>query len=101
MAANCRQMCHTYGARFAFIDERQTREPGLVAGEHCAHFIEKTAINLIHDFEMPRHQCAEKVSRPFLQRLWQQSVISVGEACARDRPSFVPSKSMFVHEQSH
>src|SRR5438067_686712 len=43
-------------ALYQHIDERESRQPGVVRREFFAYFIEKTAINLVHDFEMPREQ---------------------------------------------
>ena len=56
VTADAREMRHAHVARAGLIDERESRQPGVVRREFFAYFIEKTAINLVHDFEMPREQ---------------------------------------------
>ena len=92
---------HAHVARPAFIDEREPREPRVVAGKCGAHFVEEAAVDFEDDLEMPRQQRAEEIDRPFLQRLGQQRVIGVGEGRARHRPRFVPAERVLVHEQAH
>ena len=58
----------------------------VVAGVARADFVEKAAIDLEDDLQVPRQQRAEERERPLLQRFGQQRVIGVGAACLRDRP---------------
>ena len=69
-------------------ESRATRD--VVAWKGGAYFIEETAIDLENDFEMPGEQRAEKIDRPLLQRLREQSVIRIGEGRARNRPCLIP-----------
>ena len=96
-----REIRHAHIARPAFVDEREAREPRVVAGKCGAHFVEEAAVDLEDDLEMPREQRAEEIDRPLLQRLGEQRVIRVGERRARHRPRFVPAERVLVHEQSH
>ena len=101
VAADAREVRHAHVARPAFIDEREPREPRVVAGKSGAHFVEEAAVDFEDDLEMPRKQRAEEIDRPLLQRLGEQRVIRVGEGRARDRPRFVPAERVLVHEQAH
>ena len=101
VAADAREMRHAHVARPAFVDEREPREPRVVAGKGGAHFVEEAAVDLEDDLEMPREQRAEEIDRPLLQRLGQQRVIRVGERRARHRPRFVPAERVLIHEQAH
>ena len=96
-----REIRHAHVARPAFVDEREPREPRVVAGECGAHFVEEAAIDLVDDLEMPRQQRAEEIDGPLLQRLGQQGVIRVGESRARHRPRFFPAERVLIHEQPH
>ena len=101
VAADAREMRHAHVARPAFINEREPREPRVVAGECGAHFVEEAAVNLEDDLEMPREQRAEEIDRPLLQRLGEQRVIRVGESRARHGPRFFPAERVLIHEQAH
>ena len=101
VAADAREIRHAHVARPAFIDEREPREPRVVAGKSGAHFVEEAPVDLEDDLEMPREERAEEIDRPLLQRLGQQRVIRVGERRARHRPRFVPAERVLIHEQAH
>ncbi len=63
--------------------------------------VEKPAVDLEDDLELARNEEAHPVDRPTLERLGKQSVVGVGERCARDVPRFVPAQMRFVEQDAH
>src|SRR4029453_6329103 len=49
VTADRREMRHAHGARFAFIDQRESCKTGFIAGEFHAHLFEKTSIDFVDD----------------------------------------------------
>ena len=101
VAADRGQMRHADVAFAAFVNQRQPRHAGVVAGKPDAHFVQETAVDFVNDFQMPRQQRAEERHRPLFQRLGQQRVVGVGKGVARDVPGGVPVQRVLVHQQAH
>ena len=101
VTAHCGKMGHTHISFTAFIDKRHSGKTRVIAGKLCPHFIEKTAVDFIDDFKVPRQQLAEQTQRPFLQRLGQKRMIGIGKGMTGNVPGSVPVKLVFVDEDSH
>jgi len=101
MAADAGEMRHAHAARARLADQRHARHPRVVAGEARPHFIEKTPVDLVDDFEMARQQLGEQRQRPGFQRLRQQGVVGVAKARHGEGPGCVPVEAAHIHQQAH
>jgi hypothetical protein len=54
VAANSREIRHAHVPRPAFIDERKSRNPSVVAGKFRAHVVKKSVIDFVDDFQVAR-----------------------------------------------
>ncbi len=62
--------------------------------------VEKSAVDLVHDFEMSRQDASEQADRPFLERLGKQGVVRVPHGLSRDVPCRFPVHAMVVKEDA-
>jgi hypothetical protein len=63
-----------------------------------AHLVEKAAVDLLDDLQMPGQDGAEQVQRPGFQRFRQQGVVGVGEALPGELPGRLPGQQVLVDQ---
>ncbi len=100
-AANNCKMRHLHAALTVLSDDAHTAHPRVVVGKASAHIIQKPAINLKDDLEMPRQQTREHVQWPTLQCLGQKRVVGVSKGGLRHPPRILPSHLVLIHQQTH
>ena len=62
---------------------------------------QKAPVDLVDDFQVPRHDALEQGHGPFLEGLRQQRVIRVAHRRLRDLPRGVPGQLPLVHQDAH
>ena len=73
----------------------------MLTGINIPKFGNKTAIDLLDNHMDTRKASCDQIFLPGLQRLRHDGMVSIGERGGRDRPSVVPCKAVFVHEDTH
>ena len=54
VAGDSGEIRHAHVPRPAFIDERESRDPSVVAGKFRPHIVKKSAIDFVNDFQVAR-----------------------------------------------
>ena len=101
MAPDAGQMSHAHVAPAGFVDQRKPPDARFVVGKPVADFVEKTRIDFVNDFQVPRQKPRDEVHRPAFERFGQKRMIRVTEGSLRYIPGRVPTQQVFVHEQAH
>ena len=85
----------------ALFDQAHASDTRFVAGPARPDGIEKAAIDLKDDFQLPRQQFLKIAEWPFFERFGQQGVIGVAQSLLRDVPGFVPLEMRFIEQNAH
>ena len=101
MAAQGGEMRHAHISFPALIDQRQPGNAIGVGGVLLSHLIQMPAIDLVHNFKMPRQQGTKQAPRPLLQSLGQQCVVGIRERMLCHAPCGFPLHGVFIHQQAH
>ncbi len=94
-------MGHADLADGRFFDQAHAADALVVAGVLRGDIVEEAAIDLVDDFQVPRHDQLEHFDRPLFERLGQERVIGVGECPHREIPRLVPTQAGDVEQNSH
>ena len=80
MAADDAQVRHAHLLQRTFLDKRHPSQAVLVARPDGGNMRQESAIDLVDDLQMPRHDALEQGDGPLLERLRQQRVVRVPNA---------------------
>ena len=98
---NDRYVRHADVLRLTLFNEAHPSDAPGVIGMMGANVVEKPAVDLEDDLELARDEETHPIDRPTLQRFGKQSMVGVGERCARNIPRFVPRQMLFIQQDTH
>src|ERR1700746_1861823 len=99
--ANNSEIGHSNLARRHFFHQADAFNATFVSWETDAHFVEKSAVDLVNDFQLPRKHQFKPSHRPFFKRFRQKSMVPVRQGLLREIPCLVPGKMSIVQQDAH
>ena len=101
VASHHRQIGHAHLFGRGLLDDRHPLDALDISRVGGRNPIQKAAVDLIDDLQVPRKHGLEQGNRPLLQRFRRERVIGVSEGCLRDGPRLLPLQILFIHEDAH
>ncbi len=96
-----REIRHPHPLDGALFNEADALDATVIRRVAAAHVVEKTAVDLVDDLELPRNQSFEQIHGPPLQRLRQKRVVRVSQRALRDAPGLIPRQMRLIQEDAH
>src|SRR5215469_17296805 len=88
--ANDREISHADFARRRLFYQADALNATFVARESDADLVDKLAISLVNDLQLPGQKGFKPRNRPLLERLRQKGVVGVGQRLPRKIPGLIP-----------
>src|SRR5215472_9507390 len=99
--ADYREISHADLARRRLFYQADAFDATIVARELGPDLIEKPAINLVNDLQLPGQKGFKPRNRPLLERFRQESVVGVGQGFSCKIPGLIPAEVRVVQQNTH
>ena len=98
VACNNCKMCHF---DLSVIEDCHLLDLVIVSRIFFLNFKNETAVDLFDDLVYTRKQSGEQLNRPFFKCFCHNRMVCVSNTFCCDRPCIIPSKSFFIHKDTH
>src|SRR5262249_33732596 len=101
MGANDRKVGHANFALRTFFYKTYALKTSLVSGKASSNLINQATIDFVDYLQLTGQHPLKPDNRPFLKRLWQERVISIGQGPLSKVPSLIPTEMHLIEQNPH
>lgn len=100
VGTNNGQVSHADHLRARLLDDGDAGKQLALLWELTLHSLEEEKVDIINDLQMSWQEVLEQWNRPLLERLGENSVVSVAECLGNDSPGSLPLETFEINQDA-